>query len=91
MALLYLYGTENNLWEKVDGLTIIIPALLACLLNCFCIKYEETPCNATIQLMTKIVIVLRLLMGFSILLKTDSRTDWDWSTAFWPYWCSFAI
>ena len=41
--------------------------------------------------MMKIVLVLRFLMGFSVLLKTDDKTQWDWSTTFWPYWCSFAI
>ena len=76
---------------KVDGFAIIIPAAMACTINCFCVKYEETPCNATMQLMTKVVIVLRLLIGFSTLLKCDHKTQWDWSTTFWPYWCSFAI
>jgi hypothetical protein len=30
-------------------------------------------------------------MSMSVLLKSDNRTAWDWSTTFWPYWCSFAI
>jgi hypothetical protein len=41
--------------------------------------------------MTKIIIVLRFLIGFSVLMKIDAKTAWDWSTTFWPYWCSFAI
>jgi hypothetical protein len=41
--------------------------------------------------MIKIVLVLRFLLGFSIMLKLDNKTSWDWSTTFWPYWCSFAI
>jgi hypothetical protein len=41
--------------------------------------------------MTKVIVVLRLLIGFSALLKADHHTQWDWSTTFWPYWCSFAI
>lgn len=24
-------------------------------------------------------------------MKIDEHAHWDWSTAFWPYWCSFAI
>lgn len=41
--------------------------------------------------MTKVVVVLRLLMALSVILKVDEKTTWDWSTTFWPYWCSFAI
>lgn len=90
-ALAFFYVTQLQQEDKVDGFYIITPALLACALNCFCIKYEETPCNATIYLMTKIVLVLRLLITFSVMLKVDNKAEWDWSTTFWPYWCSFAI
>lgn len=54
-----------------DSFIIVGFGFVACALNCFCIKYEETPCNATIQLMSKIVLVLRFLMGFSVLMKAD--------------------
>ena len=76
---------------KLSGLAITTPAVIACCITCFCIKYEETPCNATMQLMSKVIIVLRLFIGFSAALKLDQHTKWDWSTTFWPYWCSFAI
>lgn len=58
----------------MSGLGIATPAIIACAISCFCIRYEETPCNATMQLMTKVIIVLRLLIGFSALLKLDHHT-----------------
>lgn len=64
---------------------------MACCINCFCMNYEETPCNATILLINKVITVLRLLIGLSAFLKLDHLAQWDWSTTFWPYWCSFAI
>ena len=65
--------------------------MIATLLNCFCYRIEETPCNATVALLSKVMFILRFLLYMSILLRADKRTDWDWSTTFWPYWCSFAI
>jgi len=64
---------------------------LACAVGCICIGYEETPCNATINLLINIISVLRLLVAISAFLKIDRHTNWEWSTTFWPYWCSFAI
>jgi uncharacterized membrane protein len=40
---------------------------------------------------TKVIIVLRLLVAISAFIKVDNRVQWDWSTTFWPYWCSFVI
>lgn len=88
LLVMYLY---NHSAIKINGLVILVPAIVACILNCFCVKYEETPCNATVQLLSKIILVLRLLICFSVLIKLNSKTEWDWSTTFWPYWCSFAI
>jgi len=39
----------------------------------------------------KTVLVLRLLVGANIIIKQEAQLDWDWSTAFWPYWCSFTV
>ena len=39
----------------------------------------------------KTVLVLRLLVGANIIIKQEAELDWEWSTAFWPYWCSFTI
>jgi hypothetical protein len=64
---------------------------LACAVGCICASYEETPCNATINLLIKIISVLRLFVAISAFLKVDHQTSWEWSTTFWPYWCSFAI
>ncbi len=87
MLVIYLYDQERfNISIAISSMVF-----LASCINCFCIKYEETPCNATMQLLSKILIVLRFLLCFSVLMKIDHRTSWDWSTAFWPYWCSFAI
>ncbi len=37
------------------------------------------------------MLVLRLLVGASIIIKQEASLDWEWSAAFWPYWCSFII
>lgn len=76
---------------QINGFATIIPAGLACGVGCICVGYEETPCNATMNLLSKIIAVLRLLIAFSAFLKVDHHTNWEWSTTFWPYWCSFAI
>jgi hypothetical protein len=38
-----------------------------------------------------VITVLRLLIAASAFIKADHRAQWEWSTTFWPYWCSFAI
>jgi hypothetical protein len=88
LVIIYLW---DNPYIHIDGIIITVLAFIACILNCLFIKIEETPCNATIQLLSKVIIVLRFLLVMSILLRVDERTTWDWSTTFWPYWCSFAI
>lgn len=88
LVLIYL---SHGLGQKLGGLAIIAPALIACILNCFCLNYNETPCNASLAIVIKIITFLRLVISFSVILKADDSTEWDWSTAFWPYWCSFAI
>jgi hypothetical protein len=77
--------------EYIIGFIIIVPAILACGVDFFFVKGEETPCNATTSLVVRTVIVLRLFIMISIFLKIQNKTSWDWSTTFWPYWCSFAI
>ena len=39
----------------------------------------------------KTVLFLRLVVAANIILKTEGDVQWEWSTAFWPYWCSFTI
>jgi len=85
------YIKEGPATAKVDGMLVLSPALAACVINIFCLKYDETPCNATFFLVMKVVLFLRAVTAFSILIKIDGKTQWDWSTTFWPYWCSFAI
>jgi hypothetical protein len=85
---IYLYFDAT---KKFQGYAMIIPAALACGVSCICVSYEETPCNAAMQLLTKVITVLRLLIGVSAYLKIDHLASWEWSTTFWPYWCSFAI
>jgi hypothetical protein len=46
LLIFYIYNDDNLI--KVDSFIMISLFLLATLVNCFCIKYEETPCNATI-------------------------------------------
>ena len=60
--------------EALSGYIIIVPATGATILNCFFIKYVETPCSATLALISKVVKVLRLLLGFSILMKLEHST-----------------
>lgn len=85
---IYLYIKDPALFGSYS---ILIPASLASCLGCLCITIEETPCNATIVLLHKVITVLRFLIALCVLLKIDNYAHWDWSTAFWPYWCSFAI
>lgn len=35
--------------------------------------------------------VLRLCIAGNIIAKLESGLDWEWATAFWPFWCSFII
>jgi hypothetical protein len=81
------FNTESS----INGFAAIIPAGLACGVGCLFVGYEETPCNVTINLLSKVISVLRLLIAVSAFLKVDHHTNWEWSTTFWPYWCSFAI
>ena len=90
LLLIMLYFIDDNKLH-INSIVIVVVAFVGSLMNIFCVRLDETPCNATIQLMSKIIVVLRFLMIFSIILKVDDKTDWDWSTTFWPYWCSFAI
>lgn len=90
MALIPFYMQEEpQVW--IPGWLLLIPTSAQCLLNLFFVKYDKTPCNATYQLTLKTVLVLRFLVGVNILIKWEAKLDWDWSTAFWPYWCSFTI
>ena len=85
---LYMYfGFEI----KFNGFAAFIPAALACAISTIFISYEETPCNATMQLTVKLLTVLRLMIAGSAFMKTSKKAQMDWSTTFWPYWCSFAI
>ena len=88
LCLLYIAYMDQL---RINGMSIILPAIIAGGITFFCVSYEETPCNATMQLMFKVLGLLRLALGVSAALKIDSHTSWDWSTTFWPYWCSFAI
>lgn len=76
---------------KIDSTYLIVISLIAHLIRVFFHSTEETPCNSTVHLLARIIIALRFFMIMSVLLKVDGKTDWDWSTTFWPYWCSFAI
>jgi hypothetical protein len=86
--MIFLYFDASN---QLNGFAAIVPAGLACAISCLCIGYEETPCNATMNLLTKVISVLRILIAVSAFMKVDKQTNWEWSTTFWPYWCSFAI
>jgi hypothetical protein len=88
VAFIYLNDSESRI---INSSLVLVPAALACCLICFFIQGEETPCNETIDLLNKVISVLRLLVAIFVLLKMDSTIQWDWSTTFWPYWCSFAI
>lgn len=90
MLLLPLYLQEEPI-IYVSGWTILILPSLSGIINLFLVKYEPTPCNATFQLTLKTVLVLRLVICANIVLKQEAQLDWEWATAFWPYWCSFTI
>ena len=90
MLLIPFYLQDTPL-VVVPGWLLVFPPILSGLINLFMVKYEQTPCNATFQLTVKTVLVLRLLVGANIIIKQEANVDWEWSTAFWPYWCSFTI
>ena len=31
------------------------------------------------------------MVGSMAIIRNDADLDWDWSTTFWPYWCSITI
>ena len=90
MVLIPFYLQESPV-IGIPGWVLVLPPMLSGLINLFLVKYEQTPCNATFQLTVKTVLVLRLLVGANIIIKQEANVDWEWSTAFWPYWCSFTI
>jgi hypothetical protein len=86
IAFLYIGGNI-----EINGLAALIPAGLACAIRCICVKEEQTPCNASMSLISKALIMLRLLIGITAFLKTSNKVSLEWSTTFWPFWCTFAI
>ena len=90
MVLIPFYLQEEPIL-RIPGWLLIIPPTLSGLINLFMVKFDSTPCNSTLQLTIKIVLVLRLVVGANIVLKQEANLDWEWATAFWPYWCSFTI
>lgn len=90
MALIPFYLQQKPL-INVPGWLLLVPPILSGLINLFLVKYEQTPCNATFQLTVKTVLVIRLLVGANIIIREEAELNWDWSTTFWPYWCSFTI
>lgn len=90
MVLIPFYLQPDPIVNIPAWILIILPCSSG-LINLFMVKYEQTPCNATFQMTVKTVLVLRLLVSASIIIKQEASLDWDWSTAFWPYWCSFTI
>mmetsp|Transcript_53817 Transcript_53817/g.73744 ORF Transcript_53817/g.73744 Transcript_53817/m.73744 type:complete len:217 (-) Transcript_53817:1112-1762(-) len=85
----YLMPKDSAL--HIPGLVIISPLVFAALINLLLFKYIETPCNASYQLTSKVLICLRICLVVNSIIKIDGYVSWDWSTTFWPYWCSFAI
>ena len=88
--LIMLFLCDQKIF-KIDSLYLISISFLATAIHCLCYKMEETPCNATVALLSKVLLVLKFLLYMSVLLRVDGKAEWDWSTTFWPYWCSFAI
>ena len=43
LLITYIYDKD-----LVNIFSIISLGFIACIVNCFCVKYEETPCNATV-------------------------------------------
>ena len=91
MVTIPLYLLEGSPYFDFSGWWLLLPPSLAAIINLLIVKYDQSPCNATFQLTVKTVLFLRLLVGANIILKTEGNLKWEWSTAFWPYWCSFTI
>ena len=75
----------------MPGWVIVIFAVLSGFINLFLVRYEQTPCNATFHLTVKVLLIIRLMIGSMAIIRQDAELDWDWSTTFWPYWCSITI
>ena len=90
MLMIPFYIQEEQL-IGIQGWMVMIPLTLSCFIGLMVVKYDQTPCNATLQLTLKTVNLLRLIMAANVVIKIDGHLDWEWSTTFWPYWCSFTI
>lgn len=86
----YLQG-EKSLLGRIPGWVIIIIGACSAFINLFLVKYEQTPCNATFNLTVKALLIIRLLVGTMSILRQEAALEWDWSTTFWPYWCSITV
>ena len=91
MVLIAFYIQREDPVMKLPGYVVLAPPLLSAAINLFLVRYIQTPCNATYFLTMKVVLFLRLMIGISVVCKVENYATWDWTTTFWPYWCSFAI
>ena len=89
MMMIPFYLLEEKF--QFSGWYLLVPCLISAIINLLIVKYDMSPCNSTFQLTVKTVLFLRLIVGANIILKTEADMEWEWSTAFWPYWCSFTI
>jgi len=73
MVLIGIYmSEEGKRIFKIPGFVVLVPPAISVFINLFLVKYIETPCNATYQLTVKIIIVMRILIGFSVVLKAEN-------------------
>jgi hypothetical protein len=84
-----MYSVEKT--EIKSGFYFFVPLMLAAFVDLVLVKFEESPCNSSFYVMSRMLSGLRLLFSFSITMKIGNYSSWSWSTTFWPYWCSFAI
>ena len=53
--------------------------------------HERSQIDNVYIICTRVVIVLRFIIGICITIKIEDCTSWDWRTTFWAFWCSLAI
>jgi len=70
---------------------ILIAPSGAIFVNFFMVNYDSTPVNGTYFVTLKMILLMRLLLLYSIVLKIEGVASWKWATTLWPFWCSLAV
>ena len=75
----------------LHAMVALFPLFFAMIVRFIASKWPILPCESLYHLFSCAGQLLRFCLTLTVLLKLNGHTNWDWSTTFWPYWCSFAI